>query len=180
MQNVLKRKNMYLEGYQVILNLFPQNHYQVIFTPSPIQLLGVVCSLFGCTKNKNMYLEGFQVIQNLFQKIMFQTILNLLICISKNYQKVQIIFVGVRYLSYEERGSESYGHFCNYQCFFYAFPNLAPRGGVFFIWWCKEPSTQCRGELDQNNSSIWANLSPVNYGINARRKLLIQRRKKVK
>ena len=26
MQNVVKRKNMYLEGFQVILNSFPHNH----------------------------------------------------------------------------------------------------------------------------------------------------------
>ena len=27
MQNVLKRKNMYLEGFQVILNFSPEYHY---------------------------------------------------------------------------------------------------------------------------------------------------------
>ena len=30
MQNVLKRKNMYLEGFKVILNFFPQPYFYTI------------------------------------------------------------------------------------------------------------------------------------------------------
>ena len=41
-------------------------------------------------KRKNMYLEGFQIILNLFPD-MFQTILNLLICISRKKHKEHLI-----------------------------------------------------------------------------------------
>ena len=34
MQNVLKRKNMYLEGFLVILHLFPQIHRRVYHSES--------------------------------------------------------------------------------------------------------------------------------------------------